>query len=233
MSPPGGDPGHVTERLRFQASGSSGAVSALIERPGGEAHALLVMAHGAGAGMQHPFMAAVSAGLCARGVTTFRFQFPYMEAGRQRPDPPALAAACVASAVAAAREAAPDLPIFAGGKSFGGRMTSTAASQGRLDGVRGLVFFGFPLHSPAKPGSERAAHLGDVPMPMLFIQGTRDAFARMDLLEPVLDGLGERAAAHLVTGADHGFKVLRSTGRSDDQVLEELAEVAASWMLGG
>ncbi|HSR40847.1 MAG TPA: alpha/beta family hydrolase, partial [Longimicrobiales bacterium] len=169
--------------------------------------------------------------LAARGVAVFRYQFPYMEAGKRRPDPPAVAARTVSNAVAEARRRIPDLPLFAGGKSFGGRMTSTAAARGELDAeVRGLVFFGWPLHSPAKPGMERAAHLDDVSRPMLFLQGTRDRLARLDLLEPVLESLGPRATLHLVEGADHGFHVLKRSGRSDDEVLDELAERAAEWM---
>lgn len=218
-------------RLRFLATRSSGEVSALFQRPP-DARALLVLAHGAGAGMEHPFMEAVAERLAAREVATFRYQFPYMEAGRRRPGPPAVAARTVTNAVAAAAEAAPDLPLFAGGKSYGGRMTSTAASKGELDeyGVEGLVFFGWPLHSPAKPGTDRAAHLADVPQPMLFLQGTRDRLARLDLLEPVLEGLAGRATLHLVEGADHGFHVLKRSDRTDEEVLDELADRAAGWM---
>lgn len=224
----------VTERLRFTASGSSGEVSALLGRPP-DARALLVLAHGAGAGMEHPFMDALASRLADLGVATFRFQFPYMEAGGRRPDPPAVAARTVASAVGAAVEAAPDLPVFAGGKSFGGRMTSTAAAKGELDahGVRGLVFFGFPLHPPARPGTERADHLSDVPQSMLFLQGTRDRLARLDLLEPVLGRLGPDATLHVVDGADHGFHVLKRSGRTDDDVLDELAGRTAEWMEAG
>lgn len=220
----------MTERLRFTASRSSGEVSALLQRPD-DARMMLVLAHGAGAGMQHAFMAAVADRLAARGVATFRFQFPYMEAGRRRPDPAPVAARTVANAVAAAGARASDLALFAGGKSFGGRMTSTAASKGELTPeVRGLVFFGFPLHSPAKPGTERAGHLAHVPQPMLFLQGTRDRLARLDLLEPVLEELAPAATLHVVEGADHGFHVLKRSGRTDAEVLDELADAAGAWM---
>lgn len=194
-----------------------------------DARAALVLAHGAGAGMDHPFMEGLAVRLAALRVAVLRFEFPYMAEGRKRPDRPDVAVDAVADAVAAGREAFPGLPLFAGGKSFGGRMTSTAASRGRLGGVAGLVFFGFPLHPARKPGTGRAEHLPEVEHPMLFLQGTRDALADLDLLRPVLAKL-ERATLHVMEGADHGFHVLKRSGRTDDEVLDELAERAASWM---
>lgn len=214
--------------LRFAASRSSGEVSALLLRPH-SASLLLVLGHGAGAGMQHPFMEAIATRLASRGMATFRYQFPYMEKRSGRPDPPAIATATVRAAVEAAQLAAPDLPLLAGGKSFGGRMTSTAASQQPLAGVRGLVFFGFPLHAAGRPSSGRAAHLDQVAVPMLFLQGTRDALADLDLLRPVCERLGSRATLAIVDGADHSFHVLKKSGRTDDQVLDVLADATTSW----
>ena len=213
--------------LRFEA-GEAGEVSALLLRPDG-ADRLLVLAHGAGAGMRHAFLEALAGVLADRGIATFRYQFPYTEAGRRRPDREPVLLATVRAAVAAASEAAGDLPLFAGGKSMGGRMTSRAAAREPLPGVRGLVFFGFPLHAPGKPSTERADHLDDVDLPLLFLQGDRDAFAKLDLLEPVVARLGARATLHLVKGADHGFHVLKRSGRTDREVLEELAEQADAW----
>jgi predicted alpha/beta-hydrolase family hydrolase len=214
----------------------------LIEPP--DAFATLVLAHGAGAGMQHPFMQAVADRLGRRGVATLRYQFPYMESKRQAPDKPAVLVGTVRGAVRKARELAGGLPIFAGGKSMGGRMTSTAAAEagwraepgGAHDqedverAVHGIVFFGFPLHPPGKPSAERAAHLQEVRVPLLFLQGTRDTFASMDLLRPVLTSLGPRAMLHIVETADHGFHVLKTAGKTDEQVLDELADETVSWM---
>ncbi|HUP19154.1 MAG TPA: alpha/beta family hydrolase [Gemmatimonadota bacterium] len=197
-------------------------------RPDG-ARWLLVLGHGAGAGPDHPFMVGLADRLAGRAVATFRYAFPYIEAGKRRPDPPGVLEAAVRRAVEMAAAAAPDLPILAGGKSLGGRMTSRAAAGDGLSGVRGLVFFGFPLHSPAKPGNERAAHLADVHVPMLFLQGTRDSLARLDLLRPVLEGLGDLSTLHVIEDADHGFHVPKRSGRTDDDVLDELAEVTAAW----
>ncbi len=203
-------------------------VSALLTRPDG-ATWLLALAHGAGAGMRHPFMEAAASALAERGVATLRYQFPYMEAGHKRPDRPAVAYATVRAAVAAAAVRASDLPLLAGGKSFGGRMTSQAAAEAPLPGVRGLVFFGFPLHAAGRPSDARGAHLADVGVPMLFLQGTRDALASLDLLEPVC----RRAAAatlHVVEGADHSFHVLKRSGRTDGEVMAELADAVAAWV---
>ncbi len=179
--------------------------------------------------MWHRFMDSLAEALAERGIATFRYNFPYVEAGRRRPDYPNVLVNTVQSAVAEASRLAPDLPLLAGGKSMGGRMTSTAASREALPGVKGLVFFGFPLHSPAKPGRERGEHLSGVTVPMLFLQGTRDTFAKRELLQPVLDGLGELATLHIVDGADHGFHVLKRSGRNDEDVLEELAQSTLEW----
>jgi predicted alpha/beta-hydrolase family hydrolase len=204
-------------------------VSGLWQAPD-EPTAGLVLAHGAGAGMTHRSMAAIADGLCALGVATLRYQFPYMEKGRKGVDTPVVAQATVRAAVAAARARAPDLPLFAGGKSFGGRMTSQAQAQSPLDGVRGLVFFGFPLHAAGKPSVDRAAHLAEVAVPMLFVQGTRDALADLTLLEGVLGGLGARARLQLVPDGDHSFHVPAKTGRKDAEVLAEALAAAAAWM---
>ena len=215
----------------FESGTSAGRVSALLLRPP-DAWLLYVLAHGAGAGMRHAFMEDVARRLAARGVATFRYQFPYVEAGGKRPDPPRILQATVRAAVAAAAAAAPDLPLIAGGKSLGGRMTSSAAAQRPLEGVRGIAFLGFPLHPPKKPAIERAAHLDDVGVPMLFLQGTRDDLADLDLIRQVHARLGERATLHVVEGADHSFHVLKRSGRTDAEVLDELADVVAEWGRG-
>ena len=207
----------------------AGPVSALLQRPD-DATALLVLAHGAGAGMRHAFMEAIAGELETRGIATLRYQFPYMEAGGKRPDHPPVARAAVRAAIDAGRAACPDLPLFAGGKSFGGRMTSQAAAAGSLEGVRGLVFLGFPLHAPGREGTERATHLADVAVPMLFLQGTRDTLADLSLLTPVIEELGARATLHVVDGADHSFAVLKRSGRTGAEVMAELADTAAAWM---
>jgi predicted alpha/beta-hydrolase family hydrolase len=205
-----------------------GRVSALLERPPA-ARLVYVLAHGAGAGMRHPFLTSVVRALAERGIATFRYQFPYMEARARRPDPPGVLEAAVRAAVAAAASAAPGLPLVAGGKSLGGRMTSNAQAKQPLAGVRGLVFLGFPLHPPKRPGDARAEHLSAVTVPMLFLQGTRDDLADLQLLGPVCRRLGERATLHVVEGADHSFKVLKRSGRSDAEVLQELADTLAAW----
>lgn len=206
----------------------SGAVSALCMTPAG-AKAAYVFAHGAGAGMAHTFMASLADGLAQRQVATLRFQFAYMEQGSKRPDAPAVAHAAVRAAVHAARSRWPALPLFAGGKSFGGRMTSQAQAASPLDGVRGLVFVGFPLHLAGKPSVTRAAHLADVQVPMLFLQGTRDALADLGLLHEVLAPLKERATLALEDDADHAFHVRVRSGRTDAQVLASLADTMAAW----
>ena len=209
-------------------AGEAGTVSARLVAPPNAA-ALYVLAHGAGAGMDHPFMEAVATKLAERGVATLRYQFPYMEAGKKRVDRPLVARATVRAAVDAARRELPDLRLFAGGKSFGGRMTSQAAAESPLPGVDGLVFLGFPLHPAGKPGTDRAAHLGEVTVPMLFVQGTRDALADLDLLRPVLDDLGNRATLHVVEGGDHSFHVLKRSGRTDEEALAEIGDAVAAF----
>lgn len=214
-------------KLRFEASPGC-HVTALLLRPA-DARWLYVFAHGAGTGMQHRFMEAASTLLASHGIASLRYQFPYMEAGSRRPDSRSMLLATVRAAVRAAADAAPDLPLLAGGKSMGGRMTSQAAAEAPLVGVRGLVFFGFPLHPAGRPSTERADHLEKVRVPMLFLQGERDRLADPDLLRPVCSGLGERATLHVVPDADHSFHVPKRSGRSDDEVLAELARTSAEW----
>jgi uncharacterized protein len=195
-----------------------------------DARCLYVFAHGAGAGMNHPFMHRVAEALEVRGIATHRYEFPYMQAGKSRPDPPAIAEAAVRAAVIEAARAVPDVPIFAGGKSFGGRMTSQAQASQPMPGVRGLVFFGFPLHPPGRPGTSRAEHLAAVDVPMLFLQGTRDEFAQLDLLQRVVRDLGDRATLHLVDEGDHSFKVPKRTGKTEMDVMNELADAFQQWV---
>lgn len=204
-------------------------VSGLLELPA-KAKACYVLAHGAGAGMTHPFMANVASELAARGIATLRYQFPYMEQGSKRPDPPALAQATVRAAVAEAVRLAKGLPLIAGGKSFGGRMTSQAQAQSPLEGVRGLVFLGFPLHPAGKPSAERAAHLADVKVPMLFLQGTRDTLADVAMLKPTVKSLGKRATLKLFEDADHSFHVPARSGRTDADVRSEMLDEVAGWI---
>lgn len=214
--------------LRIDLPGGA-SVSALLCAPR-QPSALFVFAHGAGAGMDHPFMDGLAAALGERGVATLRYQFPFMEQGSKRPDAPATAQAAVRAAVAEAAARLPGVPLYAGGKSFGGRMTSQAQAVQPLDSVRGLVFVGFPLHPAGKPGTQRATHLADVQLPMLFLQGTRDTLAELALIRSTVSQLGRRASLHVVDGADHSFHVLVRSGRSDAQVLAELADTAAGWM---
>ena len=195
-----------------------------------DARACLVLAHGAGAGMTHRSMAAIADGLFERGVASLRYQFPYMERGGKRVDPPPVAHAAVRQAVAAARARAGAAPLFAGGRSFGARMTSQAQALKPLEGVRGLIFFAFPLHSAGKPSEERAAHLASVTIPMLFLQGSNDALAELDLLRHTLAGLGQRASLDLIPDADHSFHVPAKTGRKDDEVLGEVLDRTVDWM---
>jgi uncharacterized protein len=211
------------------AVNGAGRVSGLLLVPP-RAHACYVLAHGAGAGMTHPFMRAVAEELAERGVATLRYQFPYMEQGTKRPDPPRLAQATVRAAVAEAARRLPALPLVAGGKSFGGRMTSQAQAALPLIGVRGLVFLGFPLHPAGRPADARAAHLADVAIPMLFVQGTRDALADLTLLRPVIERLGARAALQLVADADHSFHVPARSGRKDPEVRGEMLDGLAEWI---
>jgi predicted alpha/beta-hydrolase family hydrolase len=204
-------------------------VSGLLLRPD-NAKALYLFAHGAGVGMMHPSMASNAQGLAERGIATLRYQFPYMEKGAKRPDPPPVAQATVRAAAAAAQQVASDLPLFAGGRSYGGRMTSQAQADEPLPGVRGLVFIGFPLHPAGKPGIERAEHLQRVQIPMLFVSGERDSLAELDLLKPVVAGLGSRATLHLVRDADHSLKVPAKSGRTSAEAEAEALEAMAEWM---
>jgi uncharacterized protein len=211
---------------------AAGEVSAILTRPA-DASAILVLGHGAGAGMRHPWMQAIARELAEEGVATLRYQFPYMEKKpRGKPDSPRVAAATVRAACEVAAKAAQDLPLFAGGKSFGGRMTSTAAAEEALPNVGGIVFLGFPLHAPNQPGMKRAEHLERVTVPMLFLQGTRDALADLKLLRPICKRLGERATLHVVETADHSFHVLKSSGKTDEEVMRDLARVTAEWCAG-
>ncbi len=218
---------NTTAELRIEINGR-GEVSAVVVKPE-KAKWMLVLGHGAGAGMRHPFMEALAQELAQVRIATLRYQFPYMEERRGAPDKPAVLMATVAAAVRAAEKAAPDLPLLAGGKSMGGRMTSQAAAEGLLPGVRGVVFFGFPLHPPKQPGTKRAEHLGKVDMPMLFLQGTRDDLADLKLLKPICKNLRKRTTLHVIETADHSFHVLKKSGRSDVEVLRELAEKTAEW----
>jgi uncharacterized protein len=205
------------------------SVSALLLRPM-DAKALYLFAHGAGAGMSHKAMVSNAEGLAARGIATLRYQFLYMEKGSKRPDPPKLAHAVVRAAAEKAAQLAPDLRLYAGGRSFGGRMTSQAQAAAPLPNVRGLIFLGFPLHPAGKPGVERADHLADVSVPMLFVSGDRDALAQLDLLEPMIAGLGKRATLHLVRHADHSFKVAAKSGRTSAEAETEALDAVAEWV---
>jgi hypothetical protein len=204
-------------------------VSGLLQRPA-EAEACFVLAHGAGAGMNHPFLADTAAGLAARGIASLRYQFPYFERGSKRPDPPALCHATVRAAVAEISRREPSLPLFAGGRSFGGRMTSQAQALSPLPGVKGLIFLAFPLHPAKSPSDDRAKHLFDVNVPMLFLQGTRDALAEMSMLGPLLERLGKLATTKLFQDADHSFHVPARSGRTDKQIKEELLDATAAWI---
>ena len=225
---------HSRKELTVRGSDSAGEVEALLLRPD-DATWLLVLAHGAGAGMSHPFMERLADELARCRIATFRYQFPYIQQRRKRPDSPAVLIATVRAAVAAASEAASDLPLLAGGKSLGGRMTSLAFAGERSIGragtasLRGLIFFGFPLHPAGRPGTQRAEHLTRVQVPMLFLQGTRDALADLVLLRPLCDALVPLATLQIVDGADHSFHVLKRSGRTDAEVLTELARKVASW----
>jgi uncharacterized protein len=210
--------------------GAAGVVSGLLQKPA-RARACYVFAHGAGAGMKHAFMAAVANGLFDRGVASLRYQFPYMQKGSKRPDSPSVAHAAVRAAVAEAGRRCPELPLFAGGKSFGGRMTSQAQALHPLPEVRGLAFFGFPLHPPGKPSEDRAEHLFDIKIPMLFLQGGRDKLAELSLLERLTSALGKRASLRLFEYADHSFHVPARSGTNDLEVMRVMLDEAAAWML--
>jgi uncharacterized protein len=219
--------GHTARERTFLATPEKGEVSALLIRPRGASH-LLVLGHGASTTMRHATLQAIAEALADAGVATFRYNFPYAEHGKGR-DSQAVCTETVRSAVAAAHRAAPGLPLLAGGHSFGGRMTSTAASESPLDGVRGLALFSFPLHQPGKPETKRADHLGAVTVPMLFLSGTCDELAEMDLLRPVCERLGGRATLHAVDTADHGYKVLNRSRASEEDVFVEMARVVREW----
>jgi predicted alpha/beta-hydrolase family hydrolase len=220
----------TAEQLKLELENGS-SVSALLLRPD-HAQACFVFAHGAGAGMSHPSMEAVATGLCDRGIAILRYQFPYMENGSKRPDRPAVAHAAVRAAVAEAARCCAGLPLIAGGRSFGGRMTSQAQAIAPLAGVRGLAFLGFPLHPVGKPSTARAAHLSELKVPMLFLQGTRDKLAELTLLEPVVKGLGALASLYLVPEADHSFHVPARSGRNDREVMREILDAFRAWTTG-
>jgi uncharacterized protein len=216
----------TTDELKFLATSSKGEVSALLMRPDEATH-LLVLGHGASSNMRTPMLTAIAEHLATRRIATFRYNFPYSENKRGR-DPNPVCVATIRSAVKAAKNAAPDLPILAGGHSFSGRMTTTAASEAPLEGVSGLVLFAFPLHPPGAPDTKRADHLSNVTIPMLFLSGTRDQFSE-GLIEPVVKNLGDRATLHLLETADHSFKVLKRTRTSNEDVFHEIARVTAEW----
>lgn len=220
-------PTHPTPLTIALASG--GTISGLLQAPA-SAKACYVFAHGAGADMKHAFMASIAQGLAERAIASLRFNFPFMEQGAKRPDSPAVAHAAVRAAVAEAARHMPGVPLFAGGKSYGGRMSTQAQAAEPLPGVKGLVLVGFPLHPAGKPSIERAAHLAGVKLPMLFLQGTRDGLADLDLLTQTTAKLGNKANLHIVEGADHAFHVLVRSGRTDAQVREELCDTMAAWM---
>jgi predicted alpha/beta-hydrolase family hydrolase len=214
--------------LHIDVGSRIGKVSGILLRPA-DAWAGYVLAHGAGAGMRHRFIEGIAQALAERGMATLRYQFPYMETGGRRPDPPGILEATVRAAVASAAELLPGLPLEAGGKSLGGRMTSNAAAHGPLPDISGLVFLGFPLHPPKRPSESRAEHLGSVDLPMLFLQGTRDDLADLGLIT-ALCGRLPRATLHIVEGADHSFAVLKRSGRTDAEVMEELSRVIVEWV---
>ena len=211
------------------AVGKATSVSALLIQPK-DARACFVFAHGAGAGMTHSFMEQAAAGLAGRGIATLRYQFPYMEKGSKRPDSPVIAHAAVRAAVAEAARHCPGLPLIAGGKSFGGRMTSQAQAKAPLAGVRGLAFFGFPLHAAGKPSIDRADHLAEVHVPILFLQGTNDKLAELQLLKPVVEKLKPAATMHVIEAADHSFHVPARSGRNDREVMNEILDALAAWV---
>ena len=217
-------------RFTIDVPGSDAVDAALIAPESSAPNAVFVFAHGAGAGMRHPFMVQLSLALVERGIATLRFQFPFMQKQVKRPDSPAVAQAAIRAAVREAAQRLPGVPLYAGGKSFGGRMTSGAQANEPLPGVRGLIFVGFPLHPPKAPGIERAAHLAKVTVPMVFVQGTRDELAELPLIREVTASLGPRAALHVVEGGDHSFEVLVRSGRNEDEVRAEIADAIAGWV---
>jgi uncharacterized protein len=214
--------------IKFIASKSTGEVSGILILPG-KPKFLLLFAHGAGAGMKHPFMEKVSYYLAEENIGTLRYNFPYTERKIKRPDPAPILMQAVRSAVEAAKKFAGDISLYAGGKSMGGRMTSMAASKELLNEIKGIIFFGFPLHAPGKPSDERGEHLLQVPVPMLFLQGTRDKLADLKLLKPIVKKLKDKATLHIIEGADHSFHLLKSSGRSDEDVLKEIVKKVGEW----
>lgn len=219
---------YTPKELKFLATIEKGEVTALLTRTEGSTH-LLVLGHGASSNMRNPLLTTIAERLCDVGIATFRYNFPYSERGGGR-NSQATCTATIRSAVKAASEAAPDLPMLAGGHSFSGRMTSTAASESSLEGVKGLIFFSFPLHPAGEPATKRADHLASVTLPMLFLSGTRDALAEVALLEPVVKGLGKRATLHLLDTADHSFKILKRTRVSDEDVFVEMSRAVREWV---
>jgi len=217
-----------TSDLRVTFGVGARSVSGLLRSPP-QSHACVVLAHGAGAGMSHPAMETLAAGFAERSFATFRYQFPYMEDGGRRPDPPRVAHATIRAAVAEARRLLPDLPLIAGGRSFGGRMTAQAQAASPLPGVRGLIFFAFPLHPPKQISAERATHLCDVHIPMLFLQGSRDAMADLNELNGLIEGLGDRATLQMLADADHSFHVPARSGRTDREVMDEALDAFVDW----
>ena len=217
------------KEVQFFVSEKGGAVSGLLLKPN-NATSLLVLAHGAGAGMRHRFMEQAAGKLAERGVATLRYQFPYMEKRTKRPDTEAVLTDTVRAAITTAKKQAGNLPIFAGGKSMGGRVTSIAAAKAPLDGVIGLIYFGFPLHAAGRPGIERGEHLANIQIPMLFLQGSRDPLAELKLLKPLCARLDKRSQLFIVEGGDHSFHMLKSSKRSDEEVLDEAVSRAAKWM---
>ena len=219
----------AAKEIHFAVNEKAGVVSGLLMRPG-DAQACLVLAHGAGAGMRHKFMDVISKRFADLGVATLRYQFPYMERRTKRPDSETILTDTVRAAIAAAKKHAGDLTLFAGGKSMGGRMTSLAAAKQSLDGVRGLICFGFPLHAAGMPGAERGKHLSNIDVPMLFLQGSRDALADLKLLKPLCSRLGKKAELFVIEGGDHSFHVLKSAKRSDEDVLDQVTQKVAAWI---
>ena len=220
---------HKAEEIKFIAGEKGGQVPGLVVLPKG-ANAVLVFAHGAGAGMRHRFMEEMTQKLADRAVATLRYQFPYMEKGIKRPDSEAVLTSCVRAAVTTAKKYAEILPLFAGGKSMGGRMTSLATAKEPLESVRGLIYFGFPLHAAGRPSGDRGNHLFDINLPMLFLQGSRDALADLKLLKPLCARLGKTVKLFVIEGGDHSFHLLKSSGRSNDQALDEMAQQVVSWI---
>ena len=220
---------HKAEEIKFIAGEKGGQVSGLVVLPKGTS-AVLVFAHGAGAGMRHRFMEETAQKLADREIATLRYQFPYMEKRIKRPDSEAVLTDCVRAAVTTVKKYADGLPVFAGGKSMGGRMTSLAAAREPLESVRGLIYFGFPLHAAGKPSADRANHLFEVNLPMLFLQGSRDALADLKLLKPLCARLGKKVEIFVIEGGDHSFHLLKSSGRSDDQALDEAVAKTSSWI---